>query len=190
MGLVLAMVAWVATMDAPNGHGRPGNRVLIGRTLAIYRGASPVSRRHFQITGTGNWGISWEFSCPAGQHGAFTITTDAASGSDGRERIGTSGSAGHGIYWHSSDPGHHLILITSSCPWTVRVVLARRPGGQPGRRSPPGSITGHGHGHKAAAREPQVKHSRTPWHPKKPAHPKKPRHPKKARHPRKAGHGK
>jgi hypothetical protein len=189
MCLVLAMVAWATTMDAPHGHGHPGDRVLVGRTLATYRGAGTVSRRHFQVSGPGNWGISWEFSCPAGQHGSFTIKTDDDD-ADGRERVSTSGSAGHGIYWYYSDPGSHLILVSSSCPWTVRVVLARPPDRHPGPSSPPASTTtGHGHRHKAARRAAKVKH-RKPGRANKARHPKKRKHRKNRKHPKKAGHGK
>jgi hypothetical protein len=144
MCLVLAMVAWVAMRSAPHAsppgtassgvttHASHGDRSLIGRTVATYSGAGPVKRRSFQLSGPGNWGIAWEFRCPAGQRATFIIRygrDDSGDGSDGPARVDTAGSAGHGTYWNTSDPGDHSLLIASRCPWTVRVVLppAREP---------------------------------------------------------------
>lgn len=148
MCLVLAMVAWVAARGAPHaapspaasdasGQAGPAARLMIGRTMATYRGAIPVSHRHFRVASPGDWGISWAFTCPASQHSRFVITVGGEDSGDagdhlrddpdGRARVDITGSAGHGIYWRTSDPGPHSLLIVSRCPWTVRVVLPRLP---------------------------------------------------------------
>ncbi|HUZ55794.1 MAG TPA: hypothetical protein VMU94_25105 [Streptosporangiaceae bacterium] len=51
---------------------------------------------------------------PAGQHGTF-ILTDGGDDSDRRERVHSAGFAGHGIYWNTSDPGDHSLVVTPSC---------------------------------------------------------------------------
>jgi hypothetical protein len=144
MCLVLAMVAWVAARGTPHpapspvasdasGQAGPAARLMIGRTMATYRGAGPMSHRHFRVASPGDWGISWAFTCPSGQHSRFVIrdgsegSDDFREDSDGRARVDITGSAGHGIYWRTSAPGPHPLLIVSRCPWIVRVVLPRLP---------------------------------------------------------------
>jgi hypothetical protein len=180
MCLVLAMVAWVATRGAPGaehatGKASPNDRLLIGRTLAIYRGAGSPDRGHFQIGRPGEWGVAWAFICPAGQRGTFVLA-DSDDDADTRERVDTAGPAGHGVYWNISDPGDHSLVITSSCPWTARVVLPRLPAGHQGTGSHPGRTIARDHRHKTARHGPKAKH------------PKKARHPK-GEHPKKADHG-
>jgi len=181
MCLVLAMVAWVAARGTPHpaipspassdvsGHASPRDRLMIRRTLATYRGAGLVSRRHFRVSSPGNWGISWAFRCPAGQHSTFIIRggggEDSGDDSDGHAQVDITGPAGHGISWHTSDPGDHSLLIASRCPWTVRVVLPRPPAGGQGARSPPDRTIGNGH-HPAS-------HGPRPGHPKNASTPRK-----------------
>jgi hypothetical protein len=166
MCLVLAMVAWVAAMGAPGagtpgttssgvaGHASPKDRPLIGRTLATYRGTGAPNRGYFQVSRSGEWGIAWDFRCPAGQRGTFVLA-DGDGDANPRQRVDTAGPSGQGIYWNTSDPDDHSLEITSSCPWTARVVLPRLPAGHQGARSDLGRSIAEGHRHKTARHGPK-----------------------------------
>ena len=179
MCLVLAMVAWVAMRGAPHpaapgpassgatSHASPSDRSLIWRTIATYRGAGPVNRRQFQVSRPGNWGISWEFRCPAGRRATFSIRANDGD-SDQRARVDTGGSAGRGIYWNTGDPGDHSLLVTSRCPWTVRVVLPRLLAGHQGASSPPAGPSARVTNVKAGNHGPKVSHPKKPKQPKQP----------------------
>jgi hypothetical protein len=56
-------------------------RYGLGLLVAEFRGVGPVQGDRFQITRPGDWGISWQFSCPQGQPGDLTVRADDAAGS-------------------------------------------------------------------------------------------------------------
>jgi hypothetical protein len=186
MCLVLAMVALVASMGAhgsgaparPSGRvtGHPGqrDRSLNGRTLTTYWGTGAVNRRYFQVSQPGEWGISWNFRCPAGRLGTFVL---AAGGNDPGQPdlVDAAGWAGHAIYWKADDLSDDSFVITATCPWTVRVVVPGPRAAHQGARSRHGRTSGQGHRHQAARHAPTATHPRrsTSRHQKQPGHGKK-----------------
>ena len=105
------------------GRTRPG-RFRIGKTIARYRGTGPARRNKFQVRKPGDWGISWNFSCPP-HAGSFTIRAGNRMVTNSIE-VSASGPEGHGMTWETRDPGAHSLMVITSCSWAVRVVLPMR----------------------------------------------------------------
>ena len=200
MCLVLAMVALVATMTGtgvprrasssvsghPSSHpGQPSHRpesqaghLLVGRTLAVYRGAGARKRSSFQLTRRGAWGISWGFTCPASHHGTF-LMTEGGPGEKQDDQVDARGPAGHGVFWDTSDPGGHTLVVSSDCPWTVRVVLPRLIARHQAAGLHPRNGMGEDQRRKARAARPEAAGDpgkpdsrKTRGHPKKPGRPR------------------
>lgn len=110
-----------ASRDA---HGGRNTATRAGRTIASLHGTRGPAHARFVVTGPGAWGVSWSFSCPAGRTGHLVVR-ETSSGSDARVEIDGSGRTGGGTTWNFRDPGDHSLVITSVCPWALRVVLPR-----------------------------------------------------------------
>lgn len=149
--LVLALVALMATAGSARLAGtHPGRQgaspstvgpptlLRAGRTVGFQSGSGQRLPFRFRIDQYGQWGLAWSFRCPAGQRGEFALTVGGRDRDEHDENVDTSGTAGHEIVWHAPDQGDHQVMIVSSCPWTVRVVLPRAPG------SPQANPTGRG----------------------------------------------
>ena len=106
--------------DATGGAGRQ----RADQTVAVLRGTGQPAHGAFLISYPGTWGLAWAFRCPAGRSGSLVVAESAGATRDHID-IDASGRAGHGITWDAHDPGRHSLAITSSCAWTVRVVLPR-----------------------------------------------------------------
>lgn len=204
VSLVVAMVALVASMGSTGatrtsvrplasdtaGHRRQmdhhpaqhqPDHLLIGRTLATYRGMSPGGHRNFQVSWHGVWGISWTFNCPAGRNGSFVMSE---SGGDLHQpvRVSTGGPAGHGIFWDTGDLGKHSLAVVSSCSWTVQVVLPRVIAGHQARGSGRRETAGSDRGLQATDHQQNPQHLANTEHSKQPQNPQNPQHPETRQH--------
>jgi hypothetical protein len=107
-------------------HGGPVVATRAGRTIARAHGATQPVHARFSVAGPGAWGLSWTFRCPAGRTGHLVI--QEFSKKPGKQaEFDRSGRTGRGTIWLFRDPGYHSLIVTSNCPWAVRVVLARGP---------------------------------------------------------------
>lgn len=78
------------------GHGSASTvRYGLGLLVAQFHGAGSVQGRQFRITSPGDWGISWQFSCPEGHPGDLTVYAGHAATGNGRGD-GFSHPLGHG----------------------------------------------------------------------------------------------
>jgi hypothetical protein len=79
---------------AGNGAARAG-RYALGLLVAQFHGAGSERGDHFRIIQPGDWGISWQFSCPQGHPGDLTVSADHAQGGNGHGD-GYARTLGHG----------------------------------------------------------------------------------------------
>lgn len=98
---------------------------LAGRTVTtVHGGATAPSRAVFPVATPGTWGLSWILRCRVGATGHL-IVTEGTGPSPYAFEIDASGRSARGTSWHIRDPGRHSLTITSTCSWSIRIVLAK-----------------------------------------------------------------
>ena len=87
-------------------------RYGLGLLVAEFRGVGSVQGEKFRITRPGDWGISWQFSCPQGHPGNLTVraddTSDNGNGQGHGRRLGNGHGHGNGHgrnHKHKVPPG-------------------------------------------------------------------------------------
>jgi hypothetical protein len=108
----------------PDAAARRAGRFAVGTTIDKFRGAGLARHHKFKVSGPGDWGLSWTFTCPAKNSGRFTLSESDGKVTDDIELTASSPN-GHGISWRLHDPGEHSLSIISDCSWIVRVVLPK-----------------------------------------------------------------
>ncbi len=102
--------------------GPAGSRIA-GPAIATFHGTGPA-RNRFAVREPGIWGLSWLFSCSTGRPGSFRLTARATvAGHD--LGFDAAGPAGRGITWNTRDAGLHVLDVSTSCSWTVSVILPK-----------------------------------------------------------------
>lgn len=97
----------------------------VGRTIAtVHGGATAPSLTVFPVATPGTWGLSWVLRCQAGATGHLIVTEGAGPSAYAFE-IDASGRSAGGTSWHTRDPGRHSLTITSTCSWSIRILLAK-----------------------------------------------------------------
>ncbi len=104
-------------------QGEHASLPLAGRTVAAFHGASQPSRAVFHVAKPGTWGLAWTLRCRGGTTGHLIVAEGAGPSAYAIE-IDASERSGGGTSWYVRDPGRHSLAITSTCSWSVRIVLA------------------------------------------------------------------
>jgi len=113
------------TGSARHGASLHGTDLVAGATIASYRGPGAAHPARIRIKAPDTWGIYWSFSCPPGRSGDFAVE-DTSNGTPGQLKIHDVGKRGQGLWWNIREPGYHVLLIISDCPWRAQVVLPTR----------------------------------------------------------------
>jgi hypothetical protein len=95
--------------------------LVIGTTIAVYRGKRSAIPGGVEIGMPGDVGIVWSYRCRAGRHCRFMFKD--SGGTHNAREIDTSGPSGHGILWDTGDAGYHSFAVVANCRWSIQVVL-------------------------------------------------------------------